>query len=129
MKIISWNVRGLERMDKRKEVRKLVGEKNTFIVCQRETKVPVCDDFLCSAVWGNTPFGFSYRPSAGVSGGLLSIWDPTEVKVWSSLSQDYVMWCHSQFIRTDEEFLVANVYAPCDSGAKQGLWNSLAVRL
>jgi hypothetical protein len=48
--------------------------------------------------------------------------------VWSSLSRDYVLWCHDRFVRTGEEFLVANVYAPCDPGAKQGLWNALAAR-
>jgi exonuclease III len=39
MKIITWNVRGLGRLDKRKEVGKLVREKNTFIVCLQETKL------------------------------------------------------------------------------------------
>ncbi|KAK2393178.1 hypothetical protein QL285_055150 [Trifolium repens] len=83
---------------------------------------------LCVRLCGVIPFGFSYRPSVGASRGLLTIWDTTEVEVWSSLSRDYVLWCHDRFVRTGEEFLVANVYAPCDPGAKQGLWNALAAR-
>jgi exonuclease III len=39
MKVISWNVRGLGRVDKRKEVRNLVREKNPLIVCLQETKL------------------------------------------------------------------------------------------
>jgi endonuclease/exonuclease/phosphatase family metal-dependent hydrolase len=39
MKIVSWNVRGLGRLDKRKEVCKLVREKNPHIVCLQETKL------------------------------------------------------------------------------------------
>jgi exonuclease III len=129
MKIVSWNVRGFGRVDKRNEARKLVREKNPSIVCLQETKLQVCDDFLCTSVWGNTPFGFSFRPSEGASGGLLTIWDSMEVEMWSSVSSDHVLWCHGRFLKTGEEFWVANVYAPCDLGAKQRLWDSLTSRL
>ncbi|PNY15039.1 cysteine-rich receptor-like protein kinase, partial [Trifolium pratense] len=77
----------------------------------------------------SSSFGFSYRPSVGASGGLLTLWDSTEVKVWSTESREHVLWCHGRFSKTGEEFLVANVYAPCDDGAKQILWDSLTVRL
>jgi len=33
MKIVSWNVRGLGGFEKRREVRKLVGEKKSSILC------------------------------------------------------------------------------------------------
>jgi exonuclease III len=129
MRIISWNIRGLGGLAKRKEVQKLVGEKNPNIVCLQETKLPICDDFLCSSLWGNAPHAFSFRPSVGASGGLLTIWDTTEVEVWSSVSRDHVLWCHGRFLSSGEEFHVANVYGPCDSAAKQGLWDSLSLRL
>jgi exonuclease III len=73
MKIVSWNVRGLGRVDKRNEVRKLVREKHPLVVCLQETKLQACDVSLCTAVWGSSPFGFSFRPSSGASGGLLTI--------------------------------------------------------
>ncbi|GAU38427.1 hypothetical protein TSUD_396070 [Trifolium subterraneum] len=37
--------------------------------------------------------------------------------------------CHGRFIKSGEEFSVANVYAPCHPGAKQQLWDSLSVRI
>jgi exonuclease III len=73
MKIVSWNVRGLGRVDKLNEVRKLVREKNPLVVCLQETKLQACDDFLCTAVWGSSPYSFSFRPFSGASGGLLTI--------------------------------------------------------
>jgi hypothetical protein len=93
MKVISWNVRGLGRVDKRKEVRNLVREKNPLIVCLQETKLQVCDDSLCAAMWVSSLVGFSFRPSVGASGGLLTIWDTAEVEVWSSLSLAVIMSC------------------------------------
>jgi exonuclease III len=129
MRIISWNIRGLGGLVKRKEVRKLIGEKHPSIVCLQETKLPLCDDFLCSSLWDNSPHAFSFRPSVGALGGLLIIWDTTEVDISPSVSRDYVLWCHGRFLSSGEEFHLANVYAPCDAGAKQRLWDSLSVRL
>ncbi|MCI40946.1 endonuclease/exonuclease/phosphatase family protein, partial [Trifolium medium] len=57
----------------------------------------------------------------GSVGCLLTIWDSAEVEVWSSGSHEHVLWCHGRFIRSDEDFFVANVYAPCDPVAKQWL--------
>ncbi|MCH82498.1 cysteine-rich receptor-like protein kinase, partial [Trifolium medium] len=96
---------------------------------QGETKLQSCDDSICSPLWGNSSHGFSYRPSVGASGGLLTLWDTTEVQVWSSESYENVLWCHGLFVRTGEEFYLANVYAPCDSRAKQVLWDSLSVKI
>ncbi|KAK2440720.1 hypothetical protein QL285_012099 [Trifolium repens] len=129
MKIVSWNVRGLGRVDKRNEVRKLVREKTPYVVCLQETKLQACDDLVCAAVWGSSQIGFSFRPSVGASGGLLTIWDTTEVEMWSSISRDHVLWSHGRFIKTEEEFWVANVYAPCEVVAKQRLWDSLTARM
>ncbi|XP_045791512.1 uncharacterized protein LOC123886222 [Trifolium pratense] len=129
MKIISWNVRGLGGPKKRKEVRKMVGELKPFILCIQETKLQICDTFLSSTLWGNSSHCFSYRPSVGASGGLLTVWDSSEVEVWSTESREHVLWCHGRFSKTGEEFYVANVYAPCEDGAKQELWDLLSVRL
>jgi hypothetical protein len=43
------------------------------------------------------------------------------MEMWSSLSRDHVLWCHGRLLKTEEEFWVANVYAPCEVGAKQRL--------
>jgi hypothetical protein len=129
MKIVSWNTRGLGGLEKRKEGRKLVGDLRPSILCLQETKLQACDVSLCSSLWGNSPHDFSYRPSVGASGGILTLWDSSEVEVWSSESRDHVLWCHGRFTTSGEECFVANVYAPCEDGAKQRLWDSLSARL
>jgi len=129
MRLISWNVRGLGALEKRREVRKLVGEKSPLILCLQETKVPVCDVSLCNFLWGDLSHEFSFRPSVGASWGLLTFWDSLEVEVWSSVSQDHMLIVHGRFIRTNEEFYVFNIYAPYEGRAKQELWVALSVRL
>ena len=49
--------------------------------------------------------------------------------MWSSVSQNHALIIHGRFIKTDEEFCVFNVYAPCDNSAKQDLWDALSIGL
>jgi len=107
----------------------LVNEKRPSIMCIQETKLMVIDGAMGASLWGDPYHGFSYRPSVGASGGLLTMWDTSEVEVWSSSTQEHVLQIHGIFIKTSEEFYLINVYAPCDGRAKKELWESLSVRL
>ncbi|CAJ2642357.1 unnamed protein product [Trifolium pratense] len=129
MKIISWNIRGLGGPEKKKDVRQMVGDMKPFILCIQETKLQNIDEFLCKTLWGSSTHGFSYHSSLGASGGILTMWDSSEVEVWSTESREHVLWCHGRFLRTGDEFHVANVSAPCDDRAKQGLWDYFSARL
>jgi exonuclease III len=129
MKLVSWNVRGLGGFEKRKELRSLVKEKRPLILCMQETKLQLCDTRLCSAVWDGQQANFSFRPSQGASGGLLTIWDTTEVEVWSTSSFDHVLSIHGRFLLSNKKFYLFNVYAPCDARARQLLWNNLSVHI
>jgi len=80
-------------------------------------------------MWGNPSHSYSYRPSLGASGGLLTLWDSFEVEVWSLVSQDHVLIIHGRFIKSNDEFYLFNVYTLFDVRAKQELWVSLSDRI
>ena len=129
MKIISWNVRGLGSFEKRREVCQLVREKNPLIMCVQETKLSVIDVNLCKSMWGGDLVDFSFQPSVGASGGIVTMWDTREVEVWSSMSFEHVLVISRCFVKTRRQFTVFNIYAPCDSVRQQVLWNDLSSRL
>jgi len=81
MQVVSWNARGLGGLEKRREVRQLVNEKRPSIMCIQETKLMVIDGAMGASLWGDPNHGFSYRPSLGASGELLTMWDISEVEV------------------------------------------------
>jgi len=114
MKIISWNVRGLGSFEKRREVGNLVREKKPFILCIQESKLAVFDTTVCKAIWGNVIADFSFQPSVEASGDLVTMWDVTEVQVWSTISFEHVLVISGCFVKTGTGFVVFNVYAPCD---------------
>lgn len=97
MKVISWNVSGLGGFEKRKEVRKRVGEKSAFILCLQETKLEQIDSFVCTSLWGSSYYGYSFNPSVGASSGLLVMWDVAEVEIHSSFTFDHVLAVRGKF--------------------------------
>jgi len=129
MKIISWNIRGLGSFEKRREVCNLVREKKLFILCVQETKLSVIDMNLCKSIWGGDLVDFSFQPSVGALGGIVTMWDTREVEVWSSMSCEHVLAISGCFVKTGDLFTVFNVYVPCDSVWQQVLWNNLSSRL
>jgi len=106
-----------------------VREKKPFILCIQETKLPVFDAFACKSIWGDDYVDFSYQPSVGASGGLATLWDLNEVEVWSTVSLDLVLAVTDRFLMSGEQFVVFNVYAPCDTSRQQVLWNVLSSRI
>jgi len=125
MKVLTYNVRGLGGGEKRVEVQRLVSEKNPFVLCIHESKLSVVDDVLIKSIRGDAPSGYSYQPSVGASGGLVTVWDSSLVDVWSCMSFAHVLVIKGMVIQTAEEFIIINVYAPCDALSKTALWERL----
>ena len=104
----------------------LAREKNPFILCIQETNLSVIDATVCKSIWPDVNVEFSFQPSLGASGGLVTLWDVNEVQVWSSMSFEHVLVILGRFLKTGEPFVLFNVYAPCDVIRQQGLWNNLS---
>lgn len=69
---------------------------------------------------------FPFVPQFGGSAGLLVLWDSVELEVCSSVIINHVLMIHDRFIKTNEEFQLFNIYAPCENNAKQLIWESLS---
>ena len=69
LKIISWNVRGLNEWDKRLRVRNLIRNWRLDIVCLQETKMELITRVVILSLWGGQHVDWSYLGSWGASGG------------------------------------------------------------
>jgi len=69
------------------------------------------DDYVCRSLWGTASVSYSYQPSIGASGGILTLWDVTEVEVLVTKSVENVLIIQGWFINSNNEFSIANVYA------------------
>jgi exonuclease III len=74
-KIVAWNVRGLNALKKRRQVKGLLEEWKADIVCLIETKMQVISREVVRSLWGGQHVGWMYKGSNGLSGGMLLMWD------------------------------------------------------
>jgi len=79
VKIISWNVRGLNGSDKRDTVMKLIHQWEADIYVLVETKLEGSIDGLIPNIWENRWMGEVHKEAMGSSGGIAILWDK---RVW-----------------------------------------------
>lgn len=129
MKLLSYNLRGLGGWEKRREVQRLVREKSPLVFCIQETKLQQIDDNTCRSLWGSESVGYSYRPSIGAAGGIITLWSSLEVDVSVTMSLENVLIIKGRFLNSGVDFAIANVYAPCDSGGRACLWERIVTQI
>ncbi|GJX04666.1 putative peroxidase [Tanacetum coccineum] len=81
--------------------------------------------FRIKSMWGNYAFDYACSMARGLSGGLISIWDPN---MFSKNS----IWCDDSFIIIKGNWknivgdcFMVNIYGPQDHVSKLALWNRL----
>jgi len=74
-KILMWNIRGLNEIKKRLEIRGLLRDWKADVVCLVETKMAVISREVVWSLWGYCYVEWCYMGARGASGGLLLMWD------------------------------------------------------
>jgi exonuclease III len=72
--ILIWNVRGLNKIDRRNAVRDVILSSNADIVCLQETKVANLTQQVLLSVFGTVYDNFVALPAVGTRGGVLVAW-------------------------------------------------------
>lgn len=125
MKVGSINIRGLGAVIKTRKIRELVKVEGLEFLGIQETKVGVVDSFLCTQLWGSSECNWSFYPTRGRSGGLLSIWDSnTLTSIFSFFGPGFIGICFERGVTRVKCFII-NVYSPCDLAGKRVLWAEL----
>ncbi|KAL4302917.1 hypothetical protein GQ457_10G009840 [Hibiscus cannabinus] len=75
LKIISWNIRGIIRKEKRRAVNGLFQKFRPNFVLIQETKLEVFSVFEIRRLWSSSVLDYALSPSIGSASGLLSMWD------------------------------------------------------
>jgi exonuclease III len=125
-KIISWNVRGMNELEKRTKIRGLLREWKADIVCLQETKLELITREMVYSVWGCAYVDWLYLGSRGASGGILLMWDRRVVEKVEEYVGRYVVACAFRSVSDNVEWGFAGVYGPNDDCDRRGLWDELA---
>ncbi|GKB39854.1 RNA-directed DNA polymerase, eukaryota, reverse transcriptase zinc-binding domain protein [Tanacetum coccineum] len=98
---------------------------NVHFLGIQESKMTRLELFRIKSMWGNYAFDYACSMARGLSGGLISIWDPN---MFSKNS----IWCDDSFIiikgnwkNVVGDCFMVNIYGPQDHVSKLALWNRL----
>ena len=75
LRMVSWNVRGLNDAQKRLVVRNLFREWNCDVVCLQETKFASMDRQLICSLWSCPYIIWVALDADQATGGVLMMWD------------------------------------------------------
>ncbi|WJX91755.1 hypothetical protein P8452_73482 [Trifolium repens] len=106
-------------------LRELVRKEKIDFLAIQETKLEVVSDALCYSIWGSENCHWSFLPSEGNSGGILSIWGkPSSSLIFNFSGEGFVGVCLEWGAHKKVCFIV-NVYSKCDIADKRRLWDML----
>ncbi|PWA46118.1 RNA-directed DNA polymerase, eukaryota [Artemisia annua] len=88
----------------------------------QETRLSKIDMWMVKQLWGNMSFDFATSSAMGLSGGIMSIWDPLVFSCHKIASYQNVLVVHGEWLLDKFKCTIMNVYAPQDIGQKRLLW-------
>ncbi|GLT87099.1 hypothetical protein SLE2022_051990 [Rubroshorea leprosula] len=129
MKLVSFNVRGLGSVLKRKEIGKLVRMEHPDFLFLQETKLEKVDDHLCRMMWDSRDFGWEMKESIGASGGLLCFWNKVNFTKTGDSTGDGYLRITGEWGIQKVKYNLVNVYGPNDRQKRLKLWDELRIMI
>ena len=85
IKIISWNVRGVNDPDKRKVIKNFLRRFRADLVCLQDTKVQEMNSALVRSLGVGRRLNWKVLDTDGSAGGILLLWDNSRISLMDSM--------------------------------------------
>ncbi|KAK9058221.1 hypothetical protein SSX86_023061 [Deinandra increscens subsp. villosa] len=125
MNILSLNVCGSGSTLKQSKISNILKKFRVNFVGLQETRMTNLDLNRVKSIWGNFQFDVAFYPSVGLSGGMLSIWDPSVFVKDTIFSLDHLLIVKGTWSNFSLSCYMINVYAPQLESQKISLWHSI----
>ncbi len=126
LKIVSWNVRGLNDSDKRLRVRNLIRLWKADLICLQETKMGYFDRKLIKSLWGSPHVDWISLGSNGASGGILLMWDKKVLEKIDEVHGYFSLSCKFRTVASQFEWVYTWVYGPNIDRERGFFWDELS---
>ena len=127
IKILSWNVRGLNDPDKRTVVKGLLNRWKCSVVCLQETKLRVVDERVVRSLWGRGRWvKWECLRADGTAGGILLMWDSRLLTCLDHAVGNHSISCLFKNEEDGNTWAFAGVYGPHLRSDRRELWEELS---
>ncbi|GMI76987.1 hypothetical protein HRI_001368000 [Hibiscus trionum] len=125
MRILTWNIRGMNSDNKTTTIRTLVRQQRIKILFLQETKMEWISESTIRKIWYDDEYCFTVSPSTGRSGGLLFIWDKSDFQLDKSMVTSRFIYLRGKWSNTEWKVALINIYFPNDLSEQALLWKDL----
>ena len=125
MKILSWNVRGLGRGDRRLVVNELICNNKVQIALIQESKIASMTMRIVREVWGSKFVKWVTLEMVGSTGGILMLWDSRHVAACNSSKGESSVSTEVKNLATKKKWLITSVSGPNSDSKRPNLWREL----
>jgi hypothetical protein len=125
-RILSWNVRGLNKRRKRLKISNLLRDWKVDIICLQETKVHGMSRSIVRSLWSCNRVDWCCLDSCGASGGILIMWDKRVVEKVDVCLGEYTLAVSFRNVVDRFVWAFAGVYGPHSDVDRRILWDELA---
>jgi exonuclease III len=119
IKILSWNVRGLNSSERCLAVHETVAATPCQIVCLQETKLQNIDLPLATFLGAYKFDRFALKPAAGTKGGIILLWKDAEIDMSNVCIGRYSLSADVTLRHCMTSFFFSTVYGPTRRADKE----------
>jgi exonuclease III len=111
MKIVTWNIRGLNGRSKQRILRECIIAEKPDILLLQETKCKGAEaKVIFQRIWRDC--SSITTDATGASGGLAILWDPATITISKAFTTISTITAHYTIMGTTQEGDITNVYGP-----------------
>ncbi|XP_020102569.1 uncharacterized protein LOC109720094 [Ananas comosus] len=110
--ILSWNVRGLNDLVKRRCIRSVVSAYSRSVVCFQESKIDTVSRSFLRSCCGSSIDRCHFVPAIGASGGIITCWNSKVLSCSEALIRQHSLTLLLTHLGSGKSFYLTNVYGP-----------------
>ena len=125
IKIITWNVRGVNDPDKRRVIKSFLRSNKVDLVCLQETKVHQMNNVMVRSLGVGRFLNWRALNAEGSAGGILILWDKRRISLVDSVEGSFSV---SYLFRMEDDgfqWVFSGVYGPTEKRLSEPFWEEL----
>ena len=125
VKILSWNVRGVNDPEKRKVIKNFIRIHRVDMICLQETKVQDMNIDIVRSLGVGRFLNRTALNAEGSAGGILLIWDKRRIRLVDSMLGNFSVSCLFRREEDGFQWVFSGVYGPVDKSLRELFWEEL----
>ena len=125
IKILSWNVRGMNDLDKRKVIKNFLRSHRVDLVCLQETKVREMNINMVRSLGVGRCLNWKVLNVERSVGGILLLWDNSHISLVDSVVGSFSVSCLVRMAKDGFQWAFSRVNGLVEKRLIESLWEEL----